>query len=63
MGHNTTCGLMSYGQTWKNHRRAFWQQLNPTSVTKYYEVQREMAHRLLGEILTKPTGLEKVLQE
>lgn len=63
MGHDTTFAFLSYGQTWRNHRRALWQQFNPTSAPKYNGVQREMAHRLLNTILTSPTELEKNLEE
>ncbi|EJF63284.1 cytochrome P450 [Dichomitus squalens LYAD-421 SS1] len=63
MGHDTTFGLMSAGQTWKNHRRAFWQQFNPTAVTKYYAMQREMAYMLVGMMFKEPTELEKNLQD
>nr|VWO95117.1 N/A [Ganoderma boninense] len=63
MGHDTTFGLMPYGQRWRIHRRAFWQQFNQTGVTKYHAVLRDMALRLLSMMLTDPAGLEESLQE
>ena len=63
MGHEATFALMSYGQTWKNHRRAFWQQLNPTTVAKYQGLQREMAYRLLNTLHKRPNEPERGLHK
>lgn len=63
MGHDTTFGLMPYGQRWRSYRRAFWQQFNPTGVTKYHAVLRDMAQNFLRAMLGNPAGLEESLQQ
>ncbi|KAI0662177.1 CyP450 monooxygenase [Cubamyces menziesii] len=51
-------GFMPYGQTWRRHRRLFWQHFHPGVVSKYHTIQREASCRFLQKLLASPARLE-----
>ena len=46
--------MMPYGQWWRRHRRAFWQQFHSDVVSRYYPNQEQSARRLLLRLLKSP---------
>ncbi len=49
---------MPYGQSWRRHRRLFWQHFHPGVVSKYHAVQREASAKFLQNLLASPEQLE-----
>ncbi|KAI1791790.1 cytochrome P450 [Ganoderma leucocontextum] len=50
---------MPYGQWWRRHKRAFWQEFHPGAVLSYQPTQRRAAHRFLKKLLTSPSKLRE----
>ena len=47
-------GFMPYGQWWRDHRRAFWQHLNPRAIDIYRPIQVAVMRKLLLKLLQTP---------
>ncbi|KAJ7761715.1 hypothetical protein B0H16DRAFT_1530362 [Mycena metata] len=43
-----------YGDTWRRHRRLFYQEFQPSAVTGFRAHQREHAHPLLRHLIDDP---------
>ncbi|EJF63527.1 cytochrome P450 [Dichomitus squalens LYAD-421 SS1] len=52
-------GFMAYGQTWRKHRRLFWQHFHPGVISKYHGIQVDVSHRFLSKLYTSPERLEE----
>ncbi|KAI0714200.1 cytochrome P450 [Cerioporus squamosus] len=46
--------LMNYGQEWRQHRRAFHQQMSADIITRYEPIQLKASRRLLKDLLRAP---------
>ena len=46
--------LMNYGQEWRQHRRAFHQQMSPEVITQYEPIQLKASRKLLEHLLKSP---------
>ncbi|KIJ26837.1 hypothetical protein M422DRAFT_785117 [Sphaerobolus stellatus SS14] len=53
-GWNFALGSLSYGISWRKHRRAFQQYFNANVVLNYRPVQLKSAHGLLRQLLKSP---------
>ena len=51
-----------YGQSWRTHRRMFWQHFHPGRMTSYWPVQREVTRKFLVKLLDKSVDLHKAIQ-
>ncbi|TBU36344.1 hypothetical protein BD309DRAFT_878533 [Dichomitus squalens] len=59
IGWNGNFSLQQYGQSWRSHRRLFWQHLNPGRLNQYDDTQHRESIQFLRKILDKPSGLEE----
>ena len=55
---------MPYGQWWRRHRRAFWQQFHRDAITQYQDTQESITHVFLEMLLENPSRfkLEQLLR-
>ena len=51
---NWALGTMPYGQTWKDYRRAFHQQMNHNIVARYYPIMVEERDTFLRKLKETP---------
>lgn len=58
VGGEWTLGLMSYGQKWRDYRRAFWQHFHPGAINEYRPVQLAAVRTFLGKLLHDPENLK-----
>ena len=49
--------FMNYGQEWRQHRRAFHQQMNPDVIPRYEPIQLKTSRQLLDLLLKSPHSL------
>ncbi|KAI0821983.1 cytochrome P450 [Trametes gibbosa] len=49
-GQDLNFAVIPYGQWWRRHRRAFWQQFHPGMLNKYLPVQRVWAHKFIASL-------------
>ncbi|KAI0667746.1 cytochrome P450 [Trametes maxima] len=54
--------FMGYGQSWRRHRRAFWQHFHPGVVQDYWPVQRAVTHNFLGKLLDRPHEFKDLIR-
>ena len=55
---NFTTAHLSYGDTWRSHRKMFHQSLNSSMIHKYHETMAEKVRNLLASLLHSPEGFE-----
>ena len=49
--------LKNYGADWRQHRRAFHQQMNSEAIRQYQPIQLKTTRNLLRSLLNDPTDL------
>ncbi|KAH9889802.1 cytochrome P450 [Cubamyces lactineus] len=54
-GQDVNFATFPYGQWWRRHRRSFWQQFHPGTLSRYLPIQREGAHNFLATLLESPS--------
>ncbi|KAM5536769.1 hypothetical protein V8D89_009487 [Ganoderma adspersum] len=61
-GSSLNFGFMPYGQWWRRHRRAFWQQFHPNPVRQYQHTQESITQVFLQMLLENPSRLKQLLR-
>ncbi|KAI9058208.1 cytochrome P450 [Trametes sanguinea] len=61
-GQDLNFGLFPYGPWWRRHRRAFWQQFHPGTISRYLPGQRRYTYRFLALLLSSPSTLRRNIQ-
>ncbi|KAM5539390.1 hypothetical protein V8D89_006842 [Ganoderma adspersum] len=55
-GNEWAIGLLPYGQTWRDHRRALWQHFHPEAIVKFRPAQQAVTPLFLKKLLDEPEG-------
>ncbi|KAH7884803.1 CyP450 monooxygenase [Phlebopus sp. FC_14] len=58
MGWEFNVGFIPYGASWRKHRKAMHQALNPQAMLNYRDIQLTKVHQLLRNILSVPDEME-----
>ncbi|KAI0770058.1 cytochrome P450 [Fomes fomentarius] len=61
-GHDWNWAFLPYGQSWRHHRRMFWQHFNPGAIDQYKPVQQAFAHQFLHKLLENTGELKDHIQ-
>ncbi|KAI1785551.1 O-methylsterigmatocystin oxidoreductase [Ganoderma leucocontextum] len=61
-GNEWTLGLIPYGQTWRDYRRALWQHFHPGAIVKYRPAQQAIVPLFLKKLLDEPEGFKQHIQ-
>lgn len=57
MGWEWSLAMMPYGDRWRQYRKCFHQQFQPSAAPTFWPTQVNTAHDLLRRILDKPQDL------
>ncbi len=61
-GNEWAIGLLPYGQTWRDYRRALWQHFHPGAIVKYRPAQQAVTPLFLKKLLDEPEGFKHHIQ-
>lgn len=61
-GHDWNWAFLPYGQSWRYHRRMFWQHFNPGAIDKYKPAQQAFARQFLYKLLENKGVLKDHIQ-
>ncbi|OSD07446.1 cytochrome P450 [Trametes coccinea BRFM310] len=61
-GQGYNFAFIPYGQWWRRHRRAFWQQFHPGVVPRYYHHQQSITRDFLAKVLHEPTACQELIR-
>ena len=53
-GSDWSLGLLTYGQKWRDYRRALWQHFHPGAIVKYRPAQESIVPLFLKKLLDTP---------
>ncbi|KAI9058126.1 cytochrome P450 [Trametes sanguinea] len=62
IGQGDSFAFMPYGQRWRRHRRAFWQQFHTGVVSRYLPVQQSITHDFLAKVLDQPAACKELIR-
>nr|VWP02389.1 N/A [Ganoderma boninense] len=61
-GSNLNFGFMRYGQWWRRHRRAFWQQFHQKAIQQYRHIHESITLIFLEMLLESPSRLNQLIR-
>ncbi|KAI9058132.1 cytochrome P450 [Trametes sanguinea] len=61
-GQEYNLGFMRYGEWWRRHRRAVWQQFHPNAAREYLPMQQAITRKVLVKLLERPNDCQALIR-